>query len=148
MPLSRTEFLRASTLLPVVVPIAALGVGVALWPLGIAIPRWLEPPVELAVGGLFYFMPFYAVAILPLVVVIAGRSFRAHVAAALVAPVVMAAVTTGAFWLFADDPRDASELATLVVSVGYSYVALSFVGLFVASRAGWIRHDDGPRQGR
>lgn len=141
MALSRTEFLKCSTLLPIVVPIAGLLIEFTLWPFRIAVPRWLDDAFGYALSGLLYFAPAYGVVVGAMLLFLIGRSFRAHIAAAVGMPLAMAFLVELGLSLLSGRPLEFSLFAGVCLILGYSYVALSFVGLVFASRIGWVRRE-------
>jgi len=143
MGLTRVAYFRFSALLPLVLPFPLAGVVVGSVMVGVKLPEWLSRAAMTMVMGTFLFGPVYAVLVAMLLYVLRHSSWERHAIGALVAPWFMI-LAVASFSTIVEGDTLSMALNTwsaYCLGVGYTYVALMFVGLVMLQRVGWIRHD-------
>lgn len=144
MTLTRVEYFRVATLLPIVMPfpLGAILIGSAL--IGVRLPDWFGNAAVLAAMGMFLFAPVYVLLMGAVLLALRRCSWRQHALLAVVAPLLML-LTVGAFSTALD--RHISLRAAIqtwaepCLTLGYSYVVLTFLGFVALHRAGWFPID-------
>jgi hypothetical protein len=128
----------------VLVPLGAIALEFVLWPLGVRLPNWIQAPLDVSVAAVLYFGVPYIVLMGSLLWALKAASMAAHVWAAVLAPVLMAAVATPAFlWVlgirgveFWDSWR---FYGTFCLGVGFTYVACALCLLWIGLKVGFLR---------
>jgi hypothetical protein len=144
MRISRVIFFRRSALLPLIVPVPLGAVLIASVLVGVKLPHWFSDAVGLAAMGAFLFAAPYAAVAGIILYVLRHRSWKAHASAALAAPWLMIAAVA-----FFDVSIDRSSTwssavetwAAHCLKLGYGYIVLTFLGLVVFQRLGWVVDD-------
>jgi len=142
MALTRLQYLRIATGLPIVLPLPFIVALALLDPADVHLPKWIGAPIALAFSALFLFGPVYVVLVAMILLVLRNRSWRAHAVAALVAPLLMI-VCAG--FLYSIGDREVTIWAGVrlwaadCLKVGYTYVAVSFAGMILLQRTGGVR---------
>jgi hypothetical protein len=139
MTLSRVDYWRLATLLPFVVPALLVPLSVVVPLLGVRLPHWAENGVMVAFMGAFMFGLVYVPIVIALLWLLRRRSWVFHASAAAVAPVLMVfgiAVATPVLMIEATIAESVARWAPYSLGLGYSYVAIAFVGFWLVQRAG------------
>jgi hypothetical protein len=141
MALTKVQYLRLATGLPLVLPIPFVVLLVLQDPRGVRVPEWVGNPIALSVDALFLFGPIYIVLVAAILFALRNRSWRAHAVAAVVAPWLMI-VAAGATYAIGDRDTTVWEAmkfwAADCLKVGYAYVAITFVGMIVLRQTGGV----------
>jgi hypothetical protein len=137
--MTRVEYLRTSTLLPLATPIV-LAVPVSLLlAAGLRVPEWLGFAATTSFMAVLVFGLPYAAVIAVLLLVAWRLCWKAHLAAALVAPVLMV-VAVGVFLRVGGEPEVSSIMrwtfAPWCLGVGYAYVGLMLIGMWALEKTG------------
>ena len=145
MTLTKVDYLRLSTFLPILVPIVLGAVAIASLSLDVRAPEWLSAVGAVTMSaGLLFGIP-YLMLMAVVLFLLRNNSWRAHAAAAIVMPWLMIAVLLPlvAMWgdrsTIKDIAAAARVFAPYCLSVGYGYVALALAGMAVLSFTGHVR---------
>jgi hypothetical protein len=144
MTLTKVEYLRIATVLPVLAPfpMGAVLVGSAL--IGTRLPEWFGNATVLAGMGLFLFGPVYIVVIGCVLWIVRHRTWRAHAVGAVIAPLLMV-IAVGLFHRAIDPSVGVwsamQTWAPQCLKLGYAYVAVAVMGMVFLQRTGWIRDE-------
>ena len=141
--ITRVQYLRLSTLLPIVTPAVVVPLvhvaDLSGWPA----PSWLRFVAAVSFPAALIFGIPYLFLIGVLLLVMWRRSWKAHLAALLLAPLLMSGVLALVVSMLDASPKWTSEwwYASWCLGVGYSYVAIALAGLSALGRAGRLRPD-------
>lgn len=131
--MSRVEYLRLSTALPILVPLplSILFFITGMW--GFEFPDWIGFVVMTSFWAVLMFGYAYSILAGTVLLVLWKRSWKAHVIAALVAPVLMIPVIGVSMWVRGgtDALAAALDFAPYCLGLGYTYVAAALVGMWV-----------------
>ena len=143
MTLSRVDYWRLSSLLPIVVPAFVVPISVAAPLLGVRLPPWVENGIMVAFMGAFMFGLLYVPVAAAVLLLLRRSSWRSHAAAAVVLPVVMVVCFGAATPVLTPDATPSEFMAfwaPYCLGLGYFYVALAFGGMWLVERAGGFQH--------
>lgn len=140
---TRVEYLRVSTALPIIIPIPLFIGGAVLGMLGLPLPEWIYVAINISFGAMFMFGIPYCLLALCLLFVVAERSWKTHIVAALTTPMLMIPVVGGFLWLVHGQNPIASalEYAPYCLGVGYTYVTIALLGLWLLIRADRLKKE-------
>ena len=129
--ITRVQYLRLSSLLPIIAPFPLLIVSTLLESSGIKLPAWLDALVGVSFSAAFMFGVPYCIFIGVLFVLLYERSWKAHVITALVAPVLMIPIVGIFVWVLTGNNGLATALqfAPYCLGVGYTYVGIALFGM-------------------
>jgi uncharacterized protein (DUF2062 family) len=141
MALTKVQYLRLATGLPIVLPIPFVVLLVLLDLRGVRMPDSVSNPIALAFDALFLFGPIDIVLMAAILLVLRNQSWLAHATVAIFAPWLMI-VAAGATYAIGD--RDTTVWVAMkfwaadCLKVGCAYVAITFVGMVVLRQLGGI----------
>jgi hypothetical protein len=129
--ITRVQYLRLSSMLPIIAPVLLLTASVLVESLGAKLPAWVDFLVGISFSAAFMFGIPYCILIAFFLILLWERSWKAHVIAALAAPILMIPVVTIFLWILngTDGLASGLQFAPYCLGVGYAYVAVALVGM-------------------
>jgi hypothetical protein len=143
--ITRVQYLRLSTVLPIIAPIPLLTVLVTAEIFGLKLPGWVDFAVGMSFSAVLMFGIPYCILIGVFLLFLWERSWKAHVIAALVAPVLMIPVVGVFLWaaLRGNDAfASAVEFAPYCLGVGYTYVGAAPVGMWALIAGNRVKDEE------
>ena len=147
MALTRVQYLRLATGLPVVVPIVVPVAGGLLLQIAADVghlraPHWVYELIGLIYEPLFY-AQIYIVLIGVILLLLMKQSWRTHAIGIVLLPCLMIPAI-GAFNVITGPQaltlwEAMQSIAAPCLEIGYAYVALAFAGLWILSRTHRIK---------
>jgi hypothetical protein len=118
-------------MLPIIAPIPLLIASVLVESLDVKLPAWVDFLVGISFSAAFIFGIPYCILIGFFLVLLWDRSWKAHVIAALAAPVLMIPIVAVFLWVLkgSDGLASGLQFAPYCLGVGYTYVGAALVGM-------------------
>lgn len=140
--ITRAQYLRLSSILPIIAPFPLLTLSTVVESFGIRLPAWLDALVGISFSAAFMFGVPYCIFIGVLFVLLYERSWKAHLLAALAAPVLMIPIIGVFVWVLTSNNALAAALqfAPYCLSVGYSYVGIALFGMWTLIVTGRVKN--------
>ena len=141
---TRIEYIRLSTALPIIAPIPLFVIGVVLAMSRINVPDWIFFAINISFGAMFMFGIPYCILVCVLLFLVWERPLKTHIVATVVAPVLMIPVVGGFLWLVQGKSPVASalEYAPYCLGVGYGYVGIALLGLWLLVRTDRLKNEE------
>jgi hypothetical protein len=140
---TRVEYLRLTAALPIIAPIPLFVAGVVLSMLGVKLPEWVYFAINISFGAVFMFGIPYCMLVCVLLFIVWEHSWKTHIVAALTAPILMIPVVGGFLWMVEGKNPVASafEYAPYCLGVGYAYVGIALLGLWLIIRTDRLKNE-------
>lgn len=143
MKMTTVQYYRISWVFPLALPLLALVFESLLSGIGLTLPDTAGMGIGLSFSAVFMFFVPYATLVGAYLLLLRNRSGKTYAAAILLSPAVMALLVALFIYLAGTGPHDAARMsiffARYCFAIGYFYVALIFLLLWILRRAGMVR---------
>jgi hypothetical protein len=143
MKISTIQYYRISWLLPVILPLIAIVLDSLFNEFGLRLPDMVGMGIGLAFSAVFMFFIPYAILVGVYLLLLFNRSNRAYAVAIMFSPAFMALLVSLFILIAGSSTHNVSEIslfyARYCLAIGYSYVALIFLLLWILRRIHLVR---------